>query len=181
MVHACHSVFLPLTTLQSLSLHVHIYALSHVLYQVKNLYVNLSKCKEGETVGMFCSQDPSSGSDTWYLVLNGRNIHRLAVKVPRERYAVVDVYGQCVEVELLPLRDAAPPKEETQVKAGWFCTRSRVACIHSYHCCVTLANVYLLYQFTSDVHYTHTYVSWLHSCLAVLCLSICGRKRQEAV
>ena len=147
---------------------------------MKNLYVNLSKCREGETVGMFCSQDPSSGSDTWYLVLNGRNIHRLANKVPRERYAVVDVYGQCVEVELLPLRDAAPPKEETQVKAGEFCTRSRVACIHSYHCYVTLANVYLLYQFSSHVHYTHTYVCWLHSCLAVLCLSICGRKRQEA-
>lgn len=72
---------------------------------------------------MFCSQDPSSGADTWYLVLNGRKIHKLAVKVPRERYAVVDVYGQCVEVELLPLRDAAPLKEKAPVKAGRFCTK----------------------------------------------------------
>ena len=91
--------------------------------KVKDLYVNLSKCIEGETVGCFCSQDPSSGTDTWYLVLNGRIVHKLAVKVPRERYAVVDVYGQCIEVELLPLRDATPLKEKTaHVKASECCT-----------------------------------------------------------
>ena len=150
-IYAYHSSILPLYYSAKPLFTCALCALSHVLCQIKDLYVDLRKCREGETVGMFCSQDPSSGEDTWYLVINGRNIHRLAVKVPHERYAVVDVYGQCVEVELLPLRDAAPLRdtaplrdvaplrdtapltEKTQVKAGGFCTRSKVACIHSYH------------------------------------------------
>ena len=97
-----------------------LHSLSLVLTQIKDVYVNLNNCREGETVGFFCSPDPHSGADTWYLVLNSRIVHRLAVKVPRERYAVVDVYGQCVEVELLPLRDATPLKE--QVKPSERCT-----------------------------------------------------------
>ena len=97
-----------------------LHSLSLVLTQIKDVYVNLNNCREGETVGFFCSPDPHSGTDTWYLVLNSRIVHRLAVKVPRERYAVVDVYGQCVEVELLPLRDATPLKE--QVKPSERCT-----------------------------------------------------------
>lgn len=87
------------------------------LHKVKDLYVNLSKCREGETVGFFCSQDPAYGTDTWYLVLNGRIVHKLAVKVPHERYAVVDVYGQCIEVEVLPLRDATALKEVPTTQA----------------------------------------------------------------
>lgn len=107
------------------------YALSLVLCKVKDLYVNLSECREGETVGFFCSQDPSSGTDTWYLVRNGHIVHKLANKVPRERYAVVDMYGQCIEVELLPLRDATPLKEKpAQVKASESCTYLKQYCLY---------------------------------------------------
>ena len=96
-------------------------------------------------MGFFCSQDPSYGTDTWYLVLNGRIVHKLAVKVPHERYAVVDVYGQCTEVELLPLRDATALKEDPSVQAKmreycvfeavlyYICADFHVTFVHSTH------------------------------------------------
>ena len=64
---------------------------------------------------MFCSRDSRYDTDTLYLVRHKKLIKKIAIKVPKERYVIIDIYGQCTCVKLMPLRDAPQFKKSKNV------------------------------------------------------------------
>ena len=87
--------------------------------QIKDLRVNLKHCKQGEVIGVFCSRDPNYKTDTMYLIRHKKVVRQIAIKVPKERYVIIDVYGMCTCVKLLPLREAPimPRNEDKRLPA----------------------------------------------------------------
>ena len=47
-------------------------------------------------------------NNTLSFYINGQCVTQVSYKVPKLRYAVVDLYGQCCEVELNPLTEGSP-------------------------------------------------------------------------
>ena len=47
-------------------------------------------------------------NNTLSFYINGQCVTQVSYKVPKLRYAVVDLYGQCCEVELKPLAEGSP-------------------------------------------------------------------------
>jgi hypothetical protein len=87
--------------------------------EIKDLRVNLKHCKQGEVIGVFCSRDPNYKTDTMYLIRHKKVVRQIAIKVPKERYVIIDVYGMCTCVKLLPLREAPimPRNEDKRLPA----------------------------------------------------------------
>ena len=88
---------------------------TNCILQLKDLEVNLKNCKQGEVIGVFCSRNSHYDTDTLYLVRHKKVIKKIAIKVPKERYIIVDIYGQCACVKLLPLRDAPQFKKSKMI------------------------------------------------------------------
>lgn len=73
--------------------------------------VDLLSLKPTSTIGILCK-----ANGTLHLFINGHNVAHIPSKVPKNRYAVVDLYGRCCEVELKPLM-AVPKKTSHSLSA----------------------------------------------------------------
>ena len=94
--------------------------------------VNLLTLKPGHTVGVLCR---SNGIVHFYI--DGVHVPPTPHKVPKTRYVVIDLYGQCCEVELKPLtsmaagriplpRNAASPSLQAQPRTKGSSSVSRM-------------------------------------------------------
>lgn len=65
--------------------------------------IDLLSLKVGDTVGVLCESNT-----TLSFYINGQCRTRVPCNIPKLRHAVVDLYGQCCEVELKPLIQLSP-------------------------------------------------------------------------